>query len=49
MVGAAIGSTWLTNNVDSATYLAFDTNEKWNSSFGLVFIQMTGTWILIFT
>lgn len=49
MIGSAIGSTWLINNVDSATYLDFDTSEKWNSSWGLVFIQKTGTWILIFT
>ena len=49
MIAAAIGSSWLVKNMDKATYLAFNTGDKWNSSWGLVFVQQTGTWILIFT
>ena len=36
-------------NLEDATYLSFDQDDKWNSSWGLLFIKTTGTWILIFT
>jgi len=49
MIGSAIGTTWMINNLESATYLKFDKDDAWNSNWGLLFIKTTGTWILIFT
>ena len=48
-IGSIIGTSWMTSNIDSATYLGFDPNDAWNTSGGLLFIKTTGTWILIFT
>lgn len=48
-IGAIIGSTWTVNNLEAVTYLGLDTKDDWNSHWGLLFIQKTGTWILIFT
>ena len=48
MIGACIGATWMTSNLDVA-YLSFDKNDEWNSNWGLLFVKTTGTWILIFT
>ena len=49
MIGSAVGSTWMVSNLDEATYLSFDKDDVWNSNWLLLFIQKTGTWILIFT
>ena len=35
--------------MEEATYLSIDSDDSWNSTWGLLFIQKTGTWILIFT
>ena len=48
-IGSIIGSTWTVKNVQQAVYLGIDKEDKWNSTWGLLFIQKTGTWILIFT
>ena len=47
LIGSGLGSSWLTANFDTANYLAFDPEDKpeWFS----LFVQKTGTWILIFT
>ena len=49
VIGSAIGTTWMINNLTEAKYLGFVTTDKWSSSWGLLFIKTTGTWILIFT
>ena len=49
MIGSAIGTSWMVANVDDATYLSFNKDDKWNTNPILLFIQKTGTWILIFT
>ena len=49
VIGSCIGSTWMIDNLDSASYLSFEDNDTWNSTWGLLFIKKTGTWILIFT
>ena len=48
-VGSILGTTWEISNIDKATYLDIDEQDKWNSNWFLLFIQKTGTWILIFT
>lgn len=49
VIGSAIGSTWMIDNLEAAKYLDFNQNDEWNSNWGLLFIKNTGTWILIFT
>ena len=49
MIGSIIGSTWTVNNYEAAVYLGIDSEDEWASTWGLLFIQKTGTWILIFT
>ncbi len=48
-IGSAIGTTWTVSNLEEATYLDIDKGDQWNSNWGLLLIQKTGTWILIFT
>ena len=48
-IGAITGASWMVSNLDNATYLDFNRNDKWNSDWFLLFIKTTGTWILIFT
>ena len=48
-LGSVIGTSWTISNLDEATYLDIDKDDKWNSNWGLLFIKKTGTWILIFT
>ena len=48
-LGSLLGTSWEIYNIDKAVYLDIDENDKWNSTFILLFIQKTGTWILIFT
>ena len=47
MIGSALGTTWMINNL-KIPYLSFKAS-KWDSNWGLLFLQTTGTWILIFT
>ena len=35
VIGSSIGSTWMIDNLDSASYLDFDKNDEWNSNWGL--------------
>ena len=49
IIGSLIGTSWMIDNLDEATYLNFDENDEWNSNFSLLFLKNTGTWILIFT
>jgi len=49
VIGSAIGTTWMINNLEKVPYLGFDKGDKWNSNWGLLFLKTTGTWILIFT
>lgn len=46
-IGSCIGTTWMTQHL-SVSYLDFQ-DTPWTTKWGLVFIQMTGTWVLIFT
>ena len=48
-LGSALGTTWTIQNLAKVTYLDIDKDDDWNSSWLLLFIQKTGTWILIFT
>ena len=48
-IGALIGTTWTIKNLEEATYLDIDEDDEWNSNWWLLFVQKTGTWILIFT
>ena len=48
-IGSMIGSTWQVANMEEATYLDIDGNDDWSSDGFLLFVQKTGTWILIFT
>ena len=48
-LGSVLGTTWEINNIDSAVYLDIDKEDKWSSNWILLFVQKTGTWILIFT
>ena len=38
IIGSLIGTSWMIDNLDDATYLDFDEDDKWNSNFGLLFI-----------
>ena len=48
-IASFFGTTWMIENLDDAKYLDFNENDKWNTTWGLLFIKTTGTWILIFT
>ena len=48
-IGSALGTTWTIQNLEKVTYLDINKDDEWNSSWFLLFIQKTGTWILIFT
>jgi hypothetical protein len=39
VIGSSIGSTWLMANSEDTSYLKFNTEYKWNSNWGLVFVQ----------
>ncbi len=47
-IGAAIGATWMVNNLDNP-YLEFRPTNKWDTKWSLLFVALTGTWVLIFT
>ena len=47
MIGSSIGTTWMINNLH-ISYLSFEDNG-WDQNWGLLFLQTTGTWVLIFT
>ena len=49
ILGSIIGATWMVNHLDAATYLSFDKNDEWSSSWILLFVKTVGTWFLIFT
>ena len=49
VIGSLIGTSWMISNLEEASYLDFNEDDKWNSKFGLLFLKNTGTWILIFT
>lgn len=49
VIGSLIGTSWMIGNLEEASYLDFNEDDKWNSNFGLLFLKNTGTWILIFT
>lgn len=49
MIGSAIGTTWTIANMDKALYLGIDQEDRWDSTWGLLFIKTACTWILIFT
>lgn len=48
LLGAYFGSSWLTENLDLC-YMAFEPGDKWSNNPWLLMLQITGTWILIFT
>ena len=48
-LGSLLGTSWMIANLDDATYLNFNRDDTWNSNAFLLFLQKTGTWILIFT
>lgn len=48
LIASAYGTTWLIDNLN-VSYLDFQNDDKWNTTWGLLFIKTTGTWILIFT
>ena len=48
-IGSFFGTSWMIDNVHSAKYLDFNEKDKWNTTWGLLFLKNTGTWILIFT
>jgi len=45
LIGGFLGSKWLVDNRHSVNYLG----EMGEDPFGILLIQFTGTWILIFT
>jgi len=47
-IGAIIGATWTVKNLDNP-YLEFKPTNEWDTEWGLIFVSLTGTWILIFT
>ena len=47
-IGSCVGTTWMIQNLE-VPYLDFDLTDKWSSTWGLLFVKTTGTWILIFT
>ena len=50
LIGAIIGASWITSNLDKTTYLGTTgLAESEKNRFGYYLIQMLGTWVLIFT
>lgn len=37
-LGSAIGTTWTIKNMEEATYLGIDEDDKWNSNWWLLFV-----------
>ena len=49
-IGAIVGASWITVNLDKTTYLGTTgVPEEDKRGFGYYLIQMAGTWVLIFT
>ena len=47
-IAGAIGASWTSSNLNN-TYLKFKPKSEWETNTGLIFLQITGTLILIFT
>ena len=49
-IASVIGTTWAIDNSEGAWYLGIEKSvNKWHTTWGLLWILNTGTWILINT